>query len=541
MTRPDDLEGAFLGARFTVTKATALGPADEVRGEWKTCSATSALAFSAVAFHFGQELSKALGVPVGLVHSSWGGTPAEAWTPREALLGVPSLAGMVQEFDRVRNDPKLRASYAARLAEWDKANYPQDSANRGIEKGWARLDFDDSAWKIMSIPQYWETAGLAMDGAVWFRKEIQIPEDWEGQALEIELGPIDDFDRTWWNGVTVGETDARTPRFYAHPRKYKVPGRLVTRGRNVVTVRVFDRYGNGGFAGTPMELLVSGPGGRTMGLAGEWRYQVERRLEPSQPDFASQPPEPPSESNPMSPTVLWNAMMAPLTRYGVRGFLWYQGETNAGRAYEYRTLFPTLIGAWRKAWDRPEMPFLFVQLANYRARAPEPGESDWAELREAQALTLAIPDTGMATAIDIGEADNIHPRNKRDVGRRLALVARAKVYGQVVEYAGPTYAGHTVEGNAVRVSFSHAAGMGTPEGVAPLGFAVAGRDRIWRWGTAWLDGETVVVMSPEVAAPVAVRYAWGDNPAVNLTNGAGLPAVPFRTDDWPGVTQPKRQ
>jgi sialate O-acetylesterase len=202
-------------------------------------------------------------------------------------------------------------------------------------------------------------------------------------------------------------------------------------------------------------------------------------------------------------------------------------------------LFPTMIGAWRQAWGIPELPFLFVQLANWRARAPEPGESDWAELREAQALTLSVPATGMATAIDIGDADDIHPRNKRDVGRRLAAVARARVYGESVEYAGPTYESHTVEGNAVRIRFSHATGLRTPDAAPPIGFAVAGRDRVFKWAVAWIEDGTVVVMSPEVSNPVAVRYAWGDNPAVNLTNSAGLPAFPFRTDDWPGVTQPK--
>jgi sialate O-acetylesterase len=523
---------------FTVVKATAGEPTEEVRGEWAPCSASSAPAFSAVGFYFGLELSRALRIPVGIIHSSWGGTPAEAWMPRDALLEVSSLSKIVREYDAVRTDEALRTRYSQRLAEWERKTYPQDAENRGADKGWARLDFDDTSWKVMRLPQYWEGAGLNADGSIWFRREVELPGDWAGEDLELELGAIDDFDRTWVNGVTVGETDARTPRFYAHPRKYRVPGRLVRNGRNVVAVRVFDRGGEGGFGGTPAELLLRGPGGQAIGLSGDWRFEFEQRLEPVLVDYANQPPEPLSETNPMSPTVLWNAMMSPLTRYGVRGAIWYQGESNAGRAFEYRTLFPTLIGSWRKAWDK-EISFLFVQLANYRARVSEPGESDWAELREAQSMALALPRTGMVTAVDIGDEKDIHPRNKKEVGRRLALSARSRTYGEPIEFSGPAFASHAVEGNAVRVRFSHAAGLRTRDGEAPIGFAVAGRDRRWRWGTAWIDGESVVVMSPDVPAPVAVRYAWGDNPEVNLTNGAGLPALPFRTDDWPGITQRK--
>jgi sialate O-acetylesterase len=231
-------------------------------------------------------------------------------------------------------------------------------------------------------------------------------------------------------------------------------------------------------------------------------------------------------------------MIAPLRHFAVRGVIWYQGESNAGRAWEYRTLFPTMIQSWRETWGQPVMPFLFVQLANYQARLDEPGESDWAELREAQLLTLKLPHTGMAVSIDIGNADDIHPRNKEEVGRRLYLAALAQVYGRDLEHSGPLYTGIEIEGDRIRVRFDHAEGLMLRGGAPLVGFAIAGADRTFRWAEAEVDGDSVVVHHPEVKEPVAVRYAWADNPACNLQDGAGLPASPFRSDDWPGLTGP---
>jgi len=232
-------------------------------------------------------------------------------------------------------------------------------------------------------------------------------------------------------------------------------------------------------------------------------------------------------------------MIAPLVRQTIRGVIWYQGESNAGSAFQYRTLFPAMIRDWRRAWGEGDFPFDFVELANFMQRRSEPAESDWAELREAQAMTLALPKTGMAVAIDIGEADDIHPRNKRDVGERLARWALADTYGQAVVRSGPLYDSFAVEGSAIRVRFRHADGLATTDGAPPRGFAIAGPDRKWRWADARLDGATVLVSSPDVPRPAAVRYAWADNPEATLRNGESLPASPFRTDDWPGITSPR--
>jgi xylan 1,4-beta-xylosidase len=493
-----------------------------------------------VAYFFGQEVHRALGGKVGLVHSSWGGTPAEAWTSRSALEKEPSLRPLVADFDLALNDAEARKTFAARLEAWEAANYHRDVSNDGLAKGWAAPETDTSGWKRMDLPQQWERAGLPIDGAVWFRRAVEIPAAWAGRDLRLSLGALDDFDTTYFAGEEIGRTGKETPGYWSVPRQYTVPRRLVRAGRALLAVRVFDHHGGGGFSGVAPDLWIAPADstGAKVPLAGPWEYQVERGLPPSTPDFATQPRYP-SPDNANSPTVLYGAMIAPLTPLAIRGALWYQGESNADAAFQYRALFPVMIRDWRRAWGRGDFPFLFVQLANYMARSAEPGESAWAELREAQAMTLALPKTGMAVAIDIGEAGDIHPKNKQDVGARLARWALADTYGQPIVKSGPLYRSFSVEGAAVRVRFDHGEGLATADGALPKGFAVAGPDRKWRWAEARIDGDTVVVSSPEVPRPVAVRYAWADNPEATLRNAAGLPASPFRTDDWPMLTAPR--
>jgi sialate O-acetylesterase len=282
-----------------------------------------------------------------------------------------------------------------------------------------------------------------------------------------------------------------------------------------------------------MRLEPKGGAAAPLSLAGAWSSKVEVALGPFTPDWGTQPARPDEQNG---PTSLYNAMIAPVVPYTIRGAIWYQGESNAGRAYEYRTLFPEMIRDWRRAWWQGDFPFYFVQLANYMKRAEQPGDSAWAELREAQRMTLAERQTGMAVTIDIGEADDIHPRNKQDVGHRLALQALARTYGRKVVFSGPSFRKMEVSGAEARLSFDHAEGLAA-RGETLRGFAVAGEDRHFVWAQARIDGQAVVVSSPEVEKPVAVRYGWADNPDCNLVNGAGLPASPFRTDDWPGITR----
>lgn len=511
---------------FPVNLALAYHPEPEAASKgWLVCSPATVAGFSAVAYFFGRELMQRYQVPIGLISSRWGGTAAEAWTSAEGLRPLPDFQAQVADI----------AHRTTRLADEGEAFRQRQQAalnaqkfDKGYPPGgqpWSAADFDARAWPEMTLPGYWETvpALKKYDGVVWFRKEIDLPAAAAGQPLSLSLGMIDDADSTWFNGVKVGSTAG-----YNQERRYPVPAALVRAGRNVVVVRVVDQGGNGGIAGTPATLGLTGAG-ITVPLAGTWRYQVG--LDPKDWPVSPFPAGPQN-----TPTVLFNAMIAPLIPYALKGVIWYQGESNTGRAAQYRTLFPALISDWRRHWGAPGLPFLFVQLANFKAAAPQPGPSAWAELREAQAQTLALPRTGMATAIDLGEANDIHPTNKQDVGHRLALVARRTVYGEKTLVAsGPTYARMQPEGAAVRLKFTNV-GAGLVAKTDTLrGFAVAGADQQFHWATARLVGNEVVVQSPEVPAPLAVRYAWADNPAATLYNKDGLPAPPFRTDTWPAT------
>jgi sialate O-acetylesterase len=523
---------------FTVAKRTSAAPLEDVEGRWVVTTPKEAAQFSAVGYFFGRELHGRLRVPVGLIHTSWGGTPAEAWTSRDALKAAAVLRPILERYDRQLADlPRLRREYERARDEWASKYVMEDPGNRGEAEGYAKPGHDTGGWKRMRLPQFWESAGLDVDGVVWFRRELEVPAAWAGKDLTLKLGAIDDFDTTYFDGERVGSTGPDTPNAWNAPRKYRVPGSLVRAGRATLAVRVFDRVGGGGFGGGEMTLAPADPAqGVGVALDGEWLYKEEATVPSRQLDWSRQP-QPPGPANQNSPTVLYNAMLAPLFPYAIRGAVWYQGESNAGRAVQYRTLFPAMIRDWRAAWGQGDFPFYFVQLANWKARPEDSIDSEWAELREAQLLTLrGTPNTGMAVAIDVGDPDDIHPRNKLDVGLRLARWALADTYGMKLERSGPLYAAHSVEGDRVRVTFKHSAGLKTRDGAPPAGFYVAGADRRFAPAEARVEGGAVVVWSRAVPAPVAVRYAWADNPAANLYNAEGLPASPFRTDDWPAVT-----
>lgn len=523
---------------FQVPKIAALEPQADTQAQWKICTPESACSFSAVAYFHGLELQRRLGVPVGLINASWGGTFAEAWTSREGLLAEPTLHQMVADCDRLLPCDENEAQERRRLrAQWGQTYEKRPvPPNLGFEQGWANPDDNQEGWNPIKTPGYWQSAGLNFSGVVWFRREVDIPSAWAGQDLTLSLGACDKSDWTYFNGEFMGSlTFEENANSWCTPRVYTVPGRLVKAGKNVVAVRVFSHLYDAGMTGPAARMFVqpvAAAPADAISLAGIWTYRVEH-------NFGIIPPAPPLApcDDPGMPSALYSGMIAPLVPYALRGAIWYQGESNADRPHQYRTLFPALIRDWRRLWGQDHLHFYFVQLANFKTPPEIPGESCWAQLREAQALALALPDTGMAVIIDIGDETDIHPKNKKDVGFRLAFNALSKVYGlKDVVPSGPLYKGCKVEGSQVRISFDHLGGGLVARGGVLKAFSIAGADRKFLWANARIEGDTVVVSSPEVSDPVAVRYGWADNPPCNLYNQAGLPAAPFRTDDFPAAS-----
>ena len=513
------------------------------QGQWGVCSARTAATFSAAGYYFGRDLHRHLKIPIGLVQAAWGGTPAEAWTSQPTLQGEAWFRPILDRYTKLRKTfPAAKKEYDEALARYNRMEKGTDGVVRhddpgdpGLAQGWASADLNDRTWQSIKLPGHGDFFNKS-DGAAWFRRNVEIPDDWAGKELRLSLGPIDDHDETYFNGVRIGGMGSETPDAWDHPRHYTVPGRLVLPGPTVIAVRVFDNFGGGGFRGASEDLrLVEPVGGKAIALAGKWRWKIGRTLKP-----VSKPTRPLGPGNKSTPAGLYNGMVHPARLFPVRGVIWYQGEANAWRAYQYRRLLPSLIDDWRAAWGY-EFPFLIVQLPGYLAPSGNPQESAWAELREAQAMALSLPATGLAVAIDLGQANDIHPRDKEPVGQRLALAARHVAYGEQLVYSGPTYRSMQVEGDKIRILFDHV-GRGLVARGGPLRhFAIAGKDARFIWGKASIDGRTVVVESPNVPHPCAVRYAWAYNPeGCNLYNKEGLPAAPFRTDDWPGATANSR-
>ena len=505
-----------------------LGRQSDVDAGWQVATPESAREFSAVGYHFAKRLHEELGVAVGIVNSSWGGTPVEAWTSREALVRNPDVAAYVAHYEAMVNAPAT-PTVGDKLSD---EKYPADPGNTGEAKGWAGRDGDDGAWAEMQLPQTWQAAGHAHCGVFWFRKTVEVPAAWVGRDLVLQIGAVDKQDTTYFNGVKVGATGKDLEeQYWAQVREYRVPARLVQAGRNVIAVRVYSFVSDGGMIGpaNQMRLGLADRGAGSVPLEGVWRYRMEHDL-----GMVSPPAGPLGAGNQISPYILYDSMIAPLIPYGLRGAIWYQGECNTAKPWQYHRLLTDMIRCWRWDWGQGDFPFLIVQLANFRPAANHQDASQWARLREAQFQTLSEPATGLAVTIDIGEALDIHPQNKVDVGRRLAQWALSATYGRPVVASGPLYVGMTREGSTIRLRFDHADGGLVARGGALRTFVMAGSDRTFHDATAVIDDRTVVVSCPAVPAPMAVRYAWADNPeGCNLYNAEGLPASPFRTDTWP--------
>lgn len=494
-------------------------------GRWVVCGPETSRIFSAVGYYFGKFIQAETGVPVGLIDSSWGGTDIETWTSWGAMRTTPDYeryAGKRSPREAIGKGLKNCLAYQSALAN--------DPGERGR---WydPSVEASPKMWKTMALPQTWEPVLGEFDGLVWFRKSVTLPASAAGKAGMLHLPAVDDADITYVNGRRVGETHA-----WDRPRCYEIPAGVLHEGENLVAVRVEDTGRDGGIWGDAKGLYLE-IGGERYELAGEWLYR------PSVTTTMYRIEDDRNYGHPNSfASLLYNGMIAPFTGYGIKGAIWYQGENNAGRARSYRSLFPAMIRDWRAQWGY-EFPFFWVQLANFRKVEPQPGESDWAELREAQNMALALPATGQAVITDIGEANDIHPRNKRDVGYRLSRAALNVAYGRSdVAAGGPAYRSMERDGSRIVLTFDATDALQPVDGNRYgylYGFSIAGADRKFVWAKAYvLDRNRVVVFSDEVAEPEAVRYGWAINPCDNdLTDGSGLLASPFRTDDWPGITK----
>ncbi|HMO62556.1 MAG TPA: sialate O-acetylesterase [Ferruginibacter sp.] len=499
----------------TITDLT--GPKDDLpTGFWKWANPQDVKQFSVAAYFFARSLYEQYHIPIGIINSSVGGPPIEAWISEEGLKDFDGLTSTLQKNKDTAyvNSTNRKAIAANSMPE------PDDKAVKEAVH-WYDTSYIPKGWRNINIPGYWEDQGIKnLDGIVWYRKEVSIPASMTGTAATVFLGRIVDADMLYINGIKVATTSYQYPQ-----RRYAVPRGILKPGKNIVIIKVTNYSGKGGFVPDKPYYLVAGTD--TLDLKGTWQYKVGAvfipKQGPIQKGIAAQD----------EPTSLYNAMIAPLIHYRIKGMLWYQGEGNIARPAEYEKLLPALIADWRNKWKQPNAPFLYVQLPNYGDMNYLPSESNWARLRESQLKTLSVANTAMAVTIDLGEWNDIHPDNKKDIGLRLAVAAKKIVYNEAIVHSGPLYQSSAIEGNKVVITFTHTgSGLITNDGEPPGEFAIAGADKKFKWAKAKINGNTIIVWNENVPEPLYVRYAWADNPVhPNVYNKEGLPASPFRTDD----------
>ncbi len=499
-------------------RASLEGPKDDLEdGSWQPAVADNVRPFSAVAYFFAKTIYERYHVPIGIINASVGGTPIEAWTSEEGLKDFPSFISTVKK----NKDTAYLNSLKQKTASAMPRQWPPVDAGLSGQTKWFDVSYSPKGWRTINIPGHWEDQGVKdLNGVVWYRREIEIPNSMVGKPAKVFLGRIVDADELYINGKQVGNTTYQYPQ-----RRYMVPPNLLKAGKNLFTIRVTNTNGKGGFV--PDKPYCIFAGSDTVDLKGYWQYKVGTVFMPLAAGSVGG-----AFNAQNQPAALYNAMVAPEIFYTIKGLCWYQGESNAGRPEEYAKQLPALINDWRIKWNQGALPFLYVQLPGFMDYNYLPSESQWAALREAQLKALSIPNTAMAVAIDLGEWNDIHPDNKRDVGKRLALAAEKMAYGENVVYSGPLYQSFETKDNKMILSFDHiGSGLITNDGEALGDFAVAGADKKFVWAKAKIEGDKVVVWSEEIAKPLYVRYAWADNPVnPNLFNKEGLPASPFRTD-----------
>lgn len=493
---------------FKVAHDLAVKPQERLKhpAEWKPANKENARDFSAVAWFFAKRNHLEKNVPVGIIDNNWGGTPAESWTPAQRLTTVNGYQDEAAELLSEDID------WEARFARNDSLNVVKYQRVEDLED-FKKYDahaiaYDDSEWQDIQIPNT-----EALHNFVWLRKTFKLE---EVSDARLSFGNPGKFTVAFVNGKQVYKKI-----WSDDPKIIEIDEGILREGKNVIAVRTVEDWNNQTYFGQQGTLWIE-YGGEKISLEGTWKFS--NTVEPPLPEVIRYE---------HMPGTLYNAMIHPIAGYTIQGAIWYQGESNVAANQYYNVLFEAMIEEWRDAWNQGSFPFLFVQLANFQQKYDYPTDSGWARLQEAQTQALSLANTAMATTIDIGEADDIHPRNKQDVGKRLWLAAQHEVFGEDIVYSGPQYDGHTIEGNKIRISFNHTGSGLTVKGYDELkGFAIAGADKKFYWAEAEIKGNQVIVWSDEVENPVAVRYAWADNPDAALYNEEGLPAVPFRTDEW---------
>jgi sialate O-acetylesterase len=508
---------------FSVGGHPAYHRADVVEGTWKVVSPETADWISAVGYFFARKVQSEIHVPIGLVVDAVGGTPAETWTSAEALRPLHDFDIPLAELQKLAAEGA--PEYGNYILHW------YDEYDLGLKGKWSAPDFDDSEWQTVDVPGGFKELGVPNAPAVvWFRREIELPNPLPAGRSLLFLGEVERMDTANINGSEVGAS-----AWVENPRVYPIHAGVLKPGHNVIAVRVLKTKPDGGFLGKPEELHLMLGDKSILPLAGKWKGKVSVDARPPHPLPIAY------ENWPVMPTVLYQGMLAPIAPISITGAIWYQGEQNSDRGYQYRKILPAMIADWRNLFDQGNFPFYIVSLPAFQHRSPVPVDDAWADTRESQAIAAtSVPNSCLAVTIDTGDPDNIHAKDKQPVGDRLALCALAKHYGKHLVYSGPTLKSVQRSAGSIRLQFANTNGGLVAKGGKLEGFSIAGEDRKWQWADARIQGKSIIVSLPSVPHPVAVRYAWQSNPAATLFNGAGLPAGPFRTDDWPVITQDHR-
>lgn len=506
--------------QFLVEKDLSSTPKKDLKaGNWKESSKNNTGAFTAAGYFFAKKIYSELKIPVGIINATWGGTCSETWTSREAFEKSSEFSPMFSDLPKVPMDSLLKNKLEALKKNIE--NIQGSKITSDLESQYKTAGFDDSSWPEIHTPQLWENQLGNLDGTVWMRKSFIVSKEDASKEALLELGKIDDSDLSYVNGIEVGKNTQWNKK-----RIYKIPAGTLKEGINAIAVRVTDYSGGGGIFGDAADLKLT-VGNTQVPLAGEWKFQVTEIKTDLSPNSY--------------PALLYNAMINPLIPYSFQGVLWYQGEANAGRAEQYKKAFPLLISDWRSKWNQGDFPFFFVQLSSFNEFGGTSSiGSYWAELREAQTFTLHnVVNTGMCVTADIGDPKDIHPKNKQDVGYRLAAVALNKVYDKGNVFSGPEYKSMEIRDNQVLLTFDNAtSGLTVHDKYQYVkGFEIAGSDHVFHYAKAQIKGSQLLVWSDQVQNPEAVRYGWADDASdCNLYNVENFPAIPFRTDNWKSIS-----